>query len=228
MVDSGNGESCMRVSYFSGYQKPKELKEQWEIIKNYFPSLKISEENLNSEFSQVRYPKAEGNFLIPDWRLIAPDYAQAVVVSLVFLRSSLDDKFKNFREGRINDNTLKQSRQLVTAYQKIRERQIGDVFVVPAQFGSRHVYKTTSSSREKMDKNEFGSGLFANIIMLLTHPERLCNRFDPWFDCAGDDYLSLAGKLLEAPYFFFDNKICLGSYPTNLNRSGYCTPTFFI
>lgn len=216
--------NCISVEYFSGYKKPKPLKEQWEILKNYFPSLKISKENLDSEFIQEAYPKAEGLFLIPDWPSIAPTYGHAAVVALEALRFSVNGNFKNFKT--INDEHLKQSRQLKSAWETIRASQDGDILVAPAQFGLKNTHDTTSSSRGSMKKNEFGLGLFSNTIMLITHPERLCNRFDLWIDCAGDEFL-FAGKPTEAPCFFFDHRLNLGSYPDKLKRNGYGSPTFF-
>jgi len=48
-----------------------------------------------------------------------------------------------------------------------------DILVVPAQFGLRHRGRSVRRVREVMNANEFGLGVFAIGIMLLTHPERL-------------------------------------------------------
>ena len=213
--------------YFSGYKKPKELKEQWEILKEYFPSLKISKENLNSNFVQELYPKAEGQFLIPDWHLLAPTYGHAAVVALEALRFSLKGNFKNFKTGQISDAYLRQSWQSVAAWENVRAHQKGDILLVPAQFGLNNIDRSIRSSRESMEKNEFGLGLFAITMMLITHPERLRDHRDLWIDCAGDEFTSESGKFSQAPCFCFDFRVFMGAYSVTINRIGYGSPTFF-
>jgi len=213
-------------AYFSGYE-PKELKEQCEILKQYFPSLKISKENLNSEFIQDLYPKAEGQFLVPDWHSIAPTYGHASVVALEALRFSQEGKFKNFKNGQISDAYLRQSWQSVAAWENVREHQKGDILSVPAQFGLNNIDRTIRTSRESMEENEFGLGLFHSTIMLITHPERLRDHRDLWIDCAGDEFISESGKFSKAPCFCFDFRVFLGAYSVLMNRIGYGSPTFF-
>lgn len=213
-------------AYFSGYE-PKKIKEQWEILKEYFPSLKISKENLNSSFVQELYPKAEGQFLIPDWHSIAPTYGHASVVALEALRFSLDGKFKNFKIGQISDAYLRQSWQSVAAWENVRERQKGDVLLVPAQFGLSNTDRPIRSLRESMEENEFGLGLFHSTIMLITHLERLQDHRDLWIDCAGDEFISESGKFSKAPCFCFDYRIFLEARLSSLTGIGYGSPTFF-
>jgi hypothetical protein len=213
--------------YFSGYQ-PKEILKQWEILKEYFPTLKISKENLNSNFSQEFYPKAEGQFLIPDWHSIAPTYGHAVVVALNALLFSLNGKFKNYREGKISDDYLRQSWQSVAAWQNIRKQQKGDVLLVSAQFGLNNTDISIRSSREAMEVNEFGLGLFHTTMMLITHPERLSDHRDLYIDCAGDEFVSETGKFSKAPCFCFDFRVFVEARAVSMLGSGYGSPTFFI
>ena len=61
--------------YLSGYEKPKSITEQCNILRQIFPGVGYADEKL-AEGELPRY--AEGWFAIPKWQTIAPTYAEAV------------------------------------------------------------------------------------------------------------------------------------------------------
>lgn len=189
--------------YLSGY-KPKGITEQTNILRQLFPGVGFADEKLAERPVPTN---AEGWFAIPKWQTIAPTYGEAVEKVLAKISETRKGKFKNWREGELGPDRLKQSARAEKMFQRLgREQKDHDILVVAAQFGLRHRGRSVRRAREVMQVNEFGLGAFAVGIMLLTHPERLMNYDDLYVDCAGDEYAPEAdGAFSLAPFFVFDD-----------------------
>ncbi|OGG51750.1 hypothetical protein A3C18_00115 [Candidatus Kaiserbacteria bacterium RIFCSPHIGHO2_02_FULL_54_11b] len=171
--------------YLSGYDKPKSLQDQATILRKMFPELGECDFALGDK----ELPDgAEGPFAIPRWQKIGKTYGEALQKVLDELSKAYGGKFKNWREGQLGPNNLRQSAKSVGMWEKLGNEQQGDILVVPAQFGLRHRGRSVRRAREVMRKAEFGLGAFAVGIMLLTHMDRLQNVDDLWIDCAGDEF----------------------------------------
>src|SRR3989338_1071455 len=171
--------------YLSGYDKPKSLQDQATILRKMFPELGECDFALGDK----ELPDgAEGPFAIPRWQKIGKTYGEALQKVLDELSKAYGGKFKNWREGQLGPNNLRQSAKSGGMWGKLGNEQQGDILVVPAQFGLRHRGRSVRRAREVMRKAEFGLGAFAVGIMLLTHMDRLQNVDDLWIDCAGDEF----------------------------------------
>lgn len=190
--------------YLSGYKKPKDITEQTNILRQIFPQLG----NACEKIVAGELPKgAEGWFTIPKWETIASTYGEAVQKVFNAIKKSRYGKFYNYHEGELGENQLRQSARATAMFQKLAlEQKDRDILVVPAQFGLRHRGRSVRRVREVLLGNEFGLGAFACGIMILTHPERLCDYKDLWIDCAGDEFAPVAnGEFSCAPYFLFND-----------------------
>ena len=196
-------EVSSKYGYLSGYKKPKDVIEQTNLLRQLFPGVGFADENM------VRpvVANAEGYFAIPRWQSIAPTYGEAVQKVLDALNKAYKGKFKNWREGQLGPDQLRQSAKSAAAWEQIGEAQKGfDILVVPAQFGLRHRGRSVRRAREVMESNEFGLGAFAVGIMLLTHEDRLKHYDDLYVDCAGDEFHDPQvsdAPFGRAPIFFF-------------------------
>lgn len=191
--------------YLSGY-KPKDIAEQTSILRQLFPGVGNALEKLAKRPVPAN---AEGWFAIPKWQGIAPTYGEAVEKMLAKLSETRRARFKNWREGNLGFNYLKQSARAQMLFQRLgleqKESTISrDILVVAAQFGLRHRGRSVRRARECLQVNEFGLGAFAVGIMLLTHPERLMNYDDLYIDCSGDESAPGAdGVFSYTPLFHF-------------------------
>ncbi len=69
------------------------------------------------------------------------------------------------------------------ALEYLMAQQPGDLIVVPAQFGIRHIGKHPA----ELFGYEFGVTMKDVATMLITHPLRIQNRDDLYIDCLGDE-----------------------------------------
>ncbi len=143
---------------------------------------------------------AEGWFALPRFEAVGNTYGDAVekVLNLIGKSRTL----KNWREGQLHERYLRQSEKTKLAFAKLAEGQVGDILVIPAQFGFRHRGKSVRRARETFYDNEFGLGAFAVGCLLLTHPEREVDWEQLHIDCSGDEYSPVAdGQFASAPVF---------------------------
>ncbi|MDD5437978.1 MAG: hypothetical protein PHC70_02425 [Patescibacteria group bacterium] len=96
--------------------------------------------------------------------------------------------FANCVGGLEEEECLHQHPRSIEMWAKLYDQQKSDLLLVPAQFGLRHRGRSVRRVREIYLANEFGLGIFATCIMLLTDPERLEKYNDLWINCAGDEY----------------------------------------
>lgn len=226
-----NEEVKSNYGYLSGYKKPKGVTEQTNLLRQLFPGVGFADENM----ARPDVANAEGYFAIPRWQSIAPTYGEAVQKVLDALSKAYKGKFKNWREGQLGTDQLRQSAKSVAMWEQIGEAQKGfDILLVPAQFGIRHRGRSVRRAREVMESNEFGLGAFAVGIMLLTHVDRLKHYDDLWIDCAGDEFhdprFSVA-PFVHAPCFdFYDGLLRFGTAWSDRTRdncgsaSGWSVP----
>lgn len=216
-----NEEVESNYRYLSGYEKPKSITEQCNILRRIFPGVGYADEKL----AEGELPKhAEGWFAIPKWQTIAPTYAEVVQKVLDAIKTARNGKFYNCRDGQIVNERLRQGTKTEAMFQKLSDEQKDhNILVVPAQFGIRHRGRSVRRAREVMNANECGLGAFAIGIMILTHPERLSHYDDLWIDCAGDefDHSDSDVRFGRAPYFRFgDDKVEFGtSYVGHISGS---------
>ena len=203
-------EVSSKYGYLSGYKKPKDVIAQTNKLRELFPGVGFASEQM----ARPDVANAEGYFAVPRWQSIAPTYGEAVQKVLDALNKAYKGRFKNWREGELGPDRLKQSARAEKMFQTLGDEQKDhDILVVAAQFGLRHRGRSVRRSREVMQVNEYGLGAFAVGIMLLTHPERLMNYDDLYVDCAGDEYAPEAdGGFSYAPLFCFsDGRVRFGA-----------------
>jgi len=175
----------------------KKISEQPIFFRNFFPQLKISEEQI-AKITNRQFPQcAEGWFAIPKWWKIAATYSEACEkIFTVALKKFGSEKLYTYFGGeksyKINEKNIVScvkeiteagpfQQQTAMAWQKLEENQKEyDFFIFPAQFGFRYrLYEDwLKVSKEEIIKkitntNEFCLGFFAGLSILLTHPERL-------------------------------------------------------
>lgn len=169
--------------YPAGYVV-RNIKKQIEVIQQLFPHIG------SADMSVVRQPlpqHAEGWFAIPQWQTLGTTYSKAVkkVMAMIKLR-------RNYCDGAGNGfflNDLRQCNKSVKMWQKLANQQNdNDILIIPAQFGLRHRCHSALRAREVFEVNEFGLGVFAAGIMLLTHPEREVQFDQLHVDCVGDNF----------------------------------------
>ncbi len=198
-------------SYPKGY-RVKGIIEQTNILRRLISGVGFADEKL----AERSLPNgAEGFFAIPRWQTVASTYREATEEIFALLKKQRMGNFRNWREGKLGEQYLRQSEKAAAAFQKLGDEQKGyDILVVPAQFGKSHAGKSVRRALEVMNSLEFGLGAFAVGCMLLTHPERLIDYNDLWIDCAGDEFAPDGdGQFVNAPYFiFFDGDLKFGTY----------------
>lgn len=196
-----------KYGYLSGYNKPKGITEQTNILHQLFPGIGGADEKIAE--GQLP-PNAEGWFAIPRWQSIAKTYNEAVQIVLDLIKKQRRGYFYNWCEGALGPEYLRQHERTAKKLEILAEQQKGyDILVVPAQFGIRHRGRSVRRAREVFAANEFGLDAFEIGCMILTHPERLQHYNDLWIDCAGNEYSPDAdGNFSFAPSFwFFDDLV---------------------
>jgi hypothetical protein len=197
------------------------IKRQVTRLKELYPQLKDVEVPEQGELPAG----AEGWFAIPNvWKedsLLTGTYNDSVVQMLKRIEKDRNGNFQNFNEGQLGTDRLRQSARAEAAWKKISADQgHHEILVIAAQFGITHRGRSVRRAREVMvdqkvtvDQNQFGLGVFAVGIMILTHPDRLKHYDDLWIDCAGDRLDEHADdRFGHAPYFgFVDGGIRFGA-----------------
>lgn len=199
-----NEEVSSSFGYKSGYKKPMPIAEQVARLKKFFPELK--EATYNEKLAERPLPPgAEGWFAIPRFEVVAGSYNYAVYKVLNLIKEDRNGYFINWLEGLIGEEYLRQSARSVSFWQRLGEEQQGhDILIVAAQFGLRHRGRSVRRARMVFTANEFGLGVFAVGVMILTHPNRLKHEDDLLIDCAGDEYAPRPGSdFLNTPSFDF-------------------------
>lgn len=191
-------ESESDSGYSSDY-KNKGIAEQTNRLRELFPGISYANKNLSEQNLPLN---AEGWFAIPRWEKIATTYGEAVQKVFNMIKETRNGAFFNYREKQIGPRYLRQTNKSNKAFQKIGDEQKDyDILIVPAQFGLYHRGRSVRRVREIMNKREFGLGVFAVGIMLLTHPERLQQYEDLWIDCPGDEFSPNNSEFSESPCF---------------------------
>jgi hypothetical protein len=169
--------------YPSGYKGARPINEQTNRLRQIFPGIGSADENLAKD----PLPGGmEGYFAIPRWQSIASTYCEAVKIVLSKILETRP--FKNAINGPITASSFRQRRRSVAFWKRLGEQQSDkSILVVPAQFGLRHRGRSTRRTLEVLQLNEFGLGVFATGIMLLTHPERIAANDDFCVYCVGDE-----------------------------------------
>ncbi len=188
-------------TYGPGY-RVKPIPGQVTLLREAFPELKLA--RCNEGMARYDLPDAaEAWFAIPRWQALAPTYAEAI--ERVFAVIASRRRFENRIVGKMTPEFLRQTDRAVQAWQLIESSQIGaDILVVPAQVGLRHRGRSTRRAAAMMDSNEFGLGAFATAILLLLHPERMCNAESLMLDASGDEYsMHCNGEFTRVPLFDF-------------------------
>src|SRR3989344_3062574 len=157
----------------------------------------------SDEFKSPLPPGAESWFAFPAWQSLAPTYDRAVHVAL----SKIGQTWEYSLAVRLKDATktyqLIQKWRSIKFWKKIRERQGGDIVLLPAQFGMLHRGESSQPGRLQLANNEFGLGVFATSVMIFNHLRyrfSLCK--DLYATCCGDGHGSRV--LSKTPHFHFD------------------------
>ncbi len=239
-----NEEKVSKWGYYSGYEKPKSVEDQIDIIRSHWSNL---DPDPALRYMREVYP----NLKIPRWvedpfALVRPKnlYCHDGSDSRTFEKETnqLAHVLAALRLSRGTGVRLGNSKFVPqqihrtkslhwTWLTRLTEQQSGDILIIPAQFGLRHRGRSIRRAREMFGRNEFGLDSYMVGTMLLTHPERLQHRSDLNIDCAGDAYdpLDLLGREMCAPNFNIQNMDCLyfsarwidEASPYNGSASGY-------
>jgi hypothetical protein len=214
--------------YGEGYM-PRTPMEQMEILEEFFPE--IGPFSIDTLANCALPEGAEGWFVIPDWRSIAATYPEAVRTVLAALAVQRGTPIDGVANGSFAEECLRETEVSTSAFAAMRDVQAKhDTLLVPAQFGFLHRGRSSRRAREVMRfSGQFGLGVFAVGIMLLTHPERLSDRSDLWIDCPGDEYVVERGESSCTPFFSFLCQLGCASCRNNDPRAGWGSASgFFI
>ena len=207
---TNNEEVKSSYTYPEDY-KVKSISEQIKILRQLFPGIGSVDKKLAK---QPLHLGAEGWFAIPRWEKIAPTYNEAVQKVLDLIKRDRNGRFINYRENQLGPQYLRQSQKSIKAFKELGNKQKNcDILVVPAQFGLLHRGQSVHLARDAFMANEFGLGVFAIGIMLLTHPEREVRQEQLHIDCAGDEFSLNADNIFsdvpfftDMPFFTFDDR----------------------
>ena len=142
-------------------------------------------------------------------------YNDGVVEVLAALKTQRKGKFKNWREGQLGSDRLRQHPRTISALELIRQQQPGDILIHYGQVGMWHrgrsvrrvrvVLAPRSFDVETRVPIEFGYGSMTGGCVLLTHPERLVDYNNLWMDLSGDqcDDPDSEVRWDHAPYLLF-------------------------
>ncbi len=169
----------------SAFKYPKEYKrvsidQQILILEKYFPGITFLIKTPNEPLPE----NAEDLFVIPHWNQIANTYPKAVekvfnIFKLVFDCESFSfDKY-----------LIRQTAKTNKAFNEImmNTSKYIDTCVMPAQFGIWHCGRSDWRAQAMFKENEFGPGIYATLIMIITHPERVKWNDDLMIICTGDE-----------------------------------------
>lgn len=192
--------------YPPGY-RPRPVGEQLARLAMLFPRLRAGELTPPAALPAG----AEGWFVLPDWRRLAPVYNTALGDTLSVLARVRETSLS--RVDRLGPDRLRQSERTLALGAAFVPAPGTDFIVLPAQFGARHAGHSIRHAREMFAVNEFGLGALALACMLITHPERLAQPDQLYVDGAGDEYsASDEAQFSEAPFFrFLDGRIGFGT-----------------
>lgn len=155
---------------------------------------------------------SEGWLLIPRWEKFAPTYNDAVVRVVTKLKDIHPKRFYNYCGGGLGPKYLWEHEHTVAALRRVSALQpSGDVLVVPAQLGSRYHGCSARRARAVYSASEFGLGVFAVSIALLTHPGRLASSSDLRIACIGDEYPVDRPNTDGTMFFGYTGSLVLGS-----------------
>ncbi len=209
---------------------------QLKMVKGLFPGeLGDLEANGYVALRNLR-PEAEGFFVIPGWRALAPTYCEAVgkVLRVCVSHRGLIDNYAG-KMGREYLRACERSEQMwrsVCLAQGRKGRNDGkDVLVLPAQLGRRYKSRSPQRARQLYEADEFGLGVYAVGMMLLANPAYLSERGDVNIDCAGDEYAPHAdGIFSNTPFFEYQGagRIMLDTYWSQYVDANYGSATGFI
>lgn len=193
-----NEEKESKWGYYSGYEKPKSVEDQIDILRSHWP-------DLDPDPALKYYREVYSTLTLPGW----------VEGPFVILPPMVGEYYEEL--GRLHRADDRQTDQLFGALARDRGRALhirrdqfdphdlmwvertnkfralkkgypGDLLIIPAQFGVRHRGRSVRRARRMFDRNEVGLDLNMVATMLLTHPERLQHHKDLSIDCAGSGY----------------------------------------
>ena len=176
--------------YHPGYKKPQPILRQLDILKGYWPGLRVDGaiRYWRDALSDVPFPHgAEGEFAVIRPGYFSQVYEEELGEVLTALEKAYAGKFKNWDGGQRDPKRFRQNVYAAAASQAIAERQPGDVLVVRAQLGKRHAGRSPHDVRQHLATGEFGLGRKDSALMLLTNPLRLKHPHDLRMDCPGDE-----------------------------------------
>jgi hypothetical protein len=208
------GERVLTKRVYHSSYKPRGLIEQIKCLRKLFSGIGNANQDLLTKIQNVEVglpEHAEGWFAIPNWMknpaIFGATYSEAVQKVLNAIEQSCGT-FYNHRTDKINEEHLRQSPRSQKFWRDISEAQGNpDILIVAAQFGLRYRGCSVRCAREDIEasKCQFGLGIFANGVMILTHKERLMDDNGLYIDCPGDELDALDGedRFTDAPYFLF-------------------------
>ena len=182
--------------------RPKTITRQLVILREHFPHI------ADPDPTVVPLPapaEAEGRFVVPDWHLFAPTYLQAVeemVDKLDTIPAKKIMGFKNHCDVFRHEcpEYLRQRPESIQMWEALRAAQKSSTLIIPTQLGLRHRELSAIEAQKKYTATECGLGVFAALIILLTHPERLQNYYDLRMACTGDECVPPPGYSHLGPF----------------------------
>lgn len=214
------------------------IREQVDALVALFPGLSLGG---TMEYLETLPPVpagCDGYFAVPKLevvaRLICPEEKDPAVqycraVEYVLGKLAEARTFKNWRDGEIDKEHLRQHSRTVEMLAKLAESQPGDILIIPGQLGIRHRGKSVRRVRIVFTSNEFGFGAFAVGCILLTNPGRLGTGDELWIDCPGDEWSFEAdGRFGKAPIFVFGDELRFGADGVSGALDGYGSASGFV
>lgn len=172
-------------------------------------------------------------FVIPKWQMFAPTYGKAVQEIFHLIKQNSNVLHLDCNDT-LDLTQLKQSEKSESAFKKLSDEQEGnDLIVVSAQTGFRHRGRSSRRAVEDVmgvNENESALGVFAVMVILLTHPERIQTYEDLRIICAGDTFPpKVSSAVSTSPcFFFFGNKVRLDVINIDSALTNFGSASMFI
>lgn len=178
----------------------KSIEEQIHILRKIFPTLGPANRGICTAIANHKATlpwRSTDWFASFHWSKVGATFPEALSRVLNLLSGLYGNRFMDS----LGLDNLKEGVRKIASMDLLGQIQGTDILIFPAQFGRLYQFTPVDKSREMMQQEEFGLGIFDVSLMLLVHPERLQYLTRRGMYCAGDEYAPAEVKGEHVPRF---------------------------
>ena len=159
---------------------------------------------------------SDDTYQFPHWSSVSETYSGAV--NQVLRQIEKTRPFYNWEDGKINKNTLRETKRKEELIKKCTENGVVTLHV---QLGEKYRGKSVEKARELFAEGETGLGAYEVGCILLADTNVLKSPYNLWIDCAGDESSDDCATTCfdHAPLFYFSGGEV--KFDTKLVRDAY-------